>query len=153
MRYELFIRATSPSTDAEAGEASLQRVHEQVLREAVDLTLELYCDAQGRLAGFDLGADPDQPGGIERLCAVSFGLAERHALVVFDPQLGRTVTLDDREQIGQQAAQAAAFAVAAPVMPVAQGQRMSPTLRLWLVVSGLVVLLLLAGRALSCAVR
>jgi len=144
MRYELFLRIALLS------DQTLETVRGEV---AGELSVDSYRDPAGALAGFDLGVDADHPGGAQQLCAAAFQLAADHGLTIYDPQLGRTVAAGDEEEIRQQLAQTAAFAMSAPVTPMTEGQRLTPTLRLWLLVLGLVLGGLLLVRALSCAVR
>lgn len=141
MRYELFLRSRSP-------------LQEEVLKQVAaelsqpGLVLEPYRE-EGALLGFDLGADPQQPGAAAALCGAAFALEQQHDLSVFDPQLGRPVTEADGELIARRLAELTAFDQGALTAATPTG---SPTLRLWLVVAGALVLVLLLGKALRCAV-
>lgn len=163
MRYELFLRRSAPlSPEEDTSRQAPRPLSEQALaaaREAVQeghgaLSLDPYHAEGGALAGFDLGVDPNQPGAAALLCRVTFRLAEEQQLGVYDPQLGRAVTAGDEALIGQQLEQNAAFVMAAPVTPRPEGVgAISPTLRLWLLVIGVVVLAFVLIRAASCALR
>jgi hypothetical protein len=150
VRYELFLRRSAPLTEqmfAEVRGAVEQEGHGA-------LKLDPYHTEGGSLAGFDLGVDPNQPAAAALLCRVAFRMAEEQQLGVYDPQLGRAVTVGDEELIGQQLEQNAAFVMAAPVTPTPEGGGgLSPTLRLWLIIIGLVVAAFVLIRAASCALR
>jgi hypothetical protein len=146
MRYELFLRGSTPLTEATLADCRQRAT-------AADLSLDPYRNAEGELRGVDLGSDPDAPRAA-RLCTLAFDLAREHELTVFDPQLGRAVTAGDEELIAQRLAQSAAFSLAAPVAPAVEGDgRLSPTLRLWLLVLGLMALAFLLIKAMTCLAR
>lgn len=156
MRYELFLRRPSqPLTDEElaAAAAAVER------DEGDRLTLEPFRRPEdGALLGLDLGVAVEEPGGAARLCRQAFALAGAHDLAVFDPQLGRTVVPGEEELIEQRFDQGAAFSMAAPIggasVPGGGGVLstggLSPGVKLWLAVIGLIALLLLVGRLLRC---
>lgn len=147
MRYELFLRSSSPLSEETLAEVR-RRAGED------DLSMDPYRNADnGELLGVDLGTDPDAPRA-SRLCALAFALAREHQLTVFDPQLGRSVTEGDGELIAQHLAQSAAFTLAVPVAPAVEGEgRISPTLRLWILVLGLMALAFLLIKAMTCLAR
>ena len=146
MRYELFLRRAAPLPDE-----AQQAVKEIASSEGDDsLALELF-RKDDVVTGFDLGVDPNHPRAAGLLCGAAFRLAEEHGLNIYDPQLGRAVTAGDEESIRQQLEQSAAFVMAAPVSTVAEGGGLSPTLRLWLIVIGVVVLAFVVIRGMSCA--
>lgn len=146
IRYELFLR----SSTALPGEV-LEQIRGQA--DEADLSLDPYRNPDGELLGLDLGTDPDSPRAA-RLCELAFALAREHQLTVYDPQLGRAVTAGDAELISQQLARSAAFTFAAPVASAATDEgRMSPTLRLWLLVIGMMGLAFLLIKAMTCLAR
>jgi hypothetical protein len=101
--------------------------------------------------GVDLGIALDQPRGGERICQLAFELAAQHGLSIFDPQLGRAVTKNDEAAIEERFEQSAAFSVASPISSVgADSPRLSPTTKLWLLVGGVILLLIVASRGISC---
>jgi hypothetical protein len=150
MRYELFLRRPSgPLSDEE-----LQALREALGREeGADLALDPYRSEEGALLGVDIGVALDRPAGAARLCRLAFAAAAEHGLSVYDPQLGRSVGEGDEDLVQQRFDQGAAFSMAAPVSTAsdpAGGLRLSPTVKLWLVVLGAIVLVLLASRCLTC---
>jgi hypothetical protein len=143
MRYELFLRSRTPLQ-----QEALEQVAAELEQQGPGLVLEPYREEE-TLLGFDVGADPQQPGAAAALCGAAFSLEQRHDLSVFDPQLGRPVTEADSDLIARQVAELTAFGQGALTAAAPSG---SPALRLWLVVAGVLVLVLLLGRALRCAV-
>lgn len=146
IRYELFLRSTTALP-----EAMLEQIRGRASE--ADLSVDPYRTPEGELLGVDLGTDPDAPRAA-RLCELAFALAREHQLTVYDPQLGRAVTSGDAELITQQLARSAAFTFAAPVASAGTDEgRLSPTLRLWLLVIGLMGLAFLLIRAMACLAR
>lgn len=143
MRYELFLRSRRPLQ-----EQDLEQMAADLARQEQGLALEAYRE-DGAILGLDLGADPELPGAAASLCRAAFALERQHELSVFDPQLGRLVTEADEELIGRRVADLTAFGQGAlsPTAPTG-----SSSLKLWLVVAGAVVLMLLLGKVLRCAV-
>jgi hypothetical protein len=129
----------------------VQSILDQVQHPDRSLSVETYLSDRG-VMGVDVAVEMDAPAGASELCQVIFHLASEHQLVAFDPQLGRAVTETDAELIAQHYAQSSAFSLAAPLATLTQDdRRLSPGLRLWLLVLGLGGLALLLARLLHCA--
>ena len=144
MRYELFLRRLSEALDQE----ELDAVCEAAAQEGGEVHVDPYRDEDGALLGVDLGIDVDQPAGAAQLCRVAFEVAGAHRLSLFDPQLGRAVAEGDEELVQQRFDQGAAFEVAAPIATASSPSPggLSPGVKLWLAVIGLIALALLVGR-------
>jgi hypothetical protein len=148
MRYELFLRRPSEPL----GQKELDVVCAAAAQEDGEIHVDPYRDEEGALLGVDLGIDLDQPGGAASLCRVAFDLAGAHRLSLYDPQLGRAVVEGDEDLVQQRFDQGAAFDVAAPITTASSpaGGGLSPSVKLWLAVIGMIVLVLVLGRWLSC---
>jgi hypothetical protein len=148
MRYELFLRRPAESLD----QGELAAVCEAAAQEGGVVHVDPYRDEEGALLGVDLGINVDQPAGAARLCRLALDVAGTHRLSLFDPQLGQTITKGDEELVQQRFDQGAAFDVAAPIAtassPSAGG--LSPSVKLWLALIGVIALVLLVARGLSC---
>lgn len=130
---------------------TLEQIRALADQAATDLKVDVYTDGE-ETRGVDLGASLDEPQGADALCAVAFSAAKTHDLIVFDPQLGRTVMRGDQEAIAAQFHQGSAFSLAMPISPHSEeGGSLSATTRLWLLIGGAVVIALLLARALTCA--
>jgi hypothetical protein len=145
MRYELFLRREA-GVDDEVLEATRQRAGET-------LSVEPFAgEADAGARGVDLGVEADARGAAEALCAAAFDLAEAYGLTVFDPQLGRTVSRSDSEQIGEQVARTNAFATAA-LGSLESSPRVGSraAAKGWLILAGAIVALIVAIKLLRCA--
>lgn len=146
MRYEIFLRAAAPITEA---------LVEQVRGDNPDLAVDPYADEGGALMGVDLGADLEDPAAARLLLKAAISLSEGHGLRMYDPQLSRPITEADQEQITEQMERTAAFIQSLPVSTAGQSlagepEGMSATTRLWLMIGGAMVVALLASQGLTC---
>jgi hypothetical protein len=115
---------------------------------ARELTLDIFAEAE-QARGVDLGVEQDQVQGAQLLCTMAFELSAAFDLEVYDPQLGRLVSVGDTPLILSQFEQGQAFAQGAllsyaPLPAV----RITPMARLWLIVIVGIFLLLLVVRNL-----
>ena len=144
MRYELFLRREA-GVDDELVAAARDKAGELVRVERFE--------GEGEApSGLDLGVEVDARGASEALCEAAFALAEAHGLTVFDPQLGRTVSRDDGEAIGEQIARTNAFAAAGLASLDASprvGSRAAA--KGWLILAATIVGLIVVVRLLRCA--
>ncbi len=147
MRYELFLRSSTPLSDEQL----------QAMAEAVEgssaVEMEPYVSEEETL-GVDLAVDVDDPRGGPALCEMAFSLADEYRLSVFDPQISRTVTQGEEAEIRRQVDQVSTFSQAALVSPVGATTPSSgpSTLWIWLVLIGSIVLLYLVSKMLTCSV-
>ncbi len=143
MRYELFLRASAPLSEAQLAEL------EAACRAAEPpVALEPYRAEGGALVGADLGVEPSEPGAVKRLCELAFRFARERALTVFDPQLGRVVASEgESAEIEAQAARGGAFAEGAALSSELAGRAPAST-RLWLIIGAVVLGLILLMRFL-----
>ena len=142
MRYELFLRREA-GVDDELVAAARDKAGELVRVERFEGEAP---------SGLDLGVEVDARGASEALCEAAFALAEAHGLTVFDPQLGRTVSRDDGEAIGEQIARTNAFAAAGLASLDASprvGSRAAA--KGWLILAATIVGLIVVVRLLRCA--
>ena len=146
MRYELFLRREA-GVDDELVAAARDKAGELVRVERFE------GEGTGEApSGLDLGVEVDARGASEALCEAAFALAEAHGLTVFDPQLGRTVSRDDGEAIGEQIARTNAFAAAGLASLDASprvGSRAAA--KGWLILAATIVGLIVVVRLLRCA--
>jgi len=143
MRYELFLRSTSPLT-----EEQLESIRETVEASGA-VELELY-RSEGETRGVDLGVDVDDPRGPGALCEAAFALADEFRLSVFDPQLSRTVTAGEEGEIRGKLDQVSTFSQAALLSPASVSTTSPTTLWIWLAIIGSVVLLYLVSKMMTC---
>jgi hypothetical protein len=148
-RYELFLRM--PAGSAPLDEAALEAALRAAAAAHLPLAHEVF-RAEGVARGVDLGADPAQPGAVASLCETSFACARALGLVVYDPQLGRTVCDSDSGEIEEQAARGGAFAEGAAISSASAvpsaARALSASARLWLIVAAVAIGVVLLMRLL-----
>jgi hypothetical protein len=152
LRYELFLRCAGGPDDLDGlddlDEDALPVIAEQASE--LQLTLDPYRDERDRLRGVDLGLPLDAPASHSRkLGELALALAKAHQLTIFDPQQSQTLTQADLDQLKSHF-EASAGVVRMGFSPESAAPRSSSS-KLWLALGALVLFVLVAGRALSCA--
>ncbi len=146
MRYELFLRRDASASSLNDDDFVII----QARTSGTVLSFESFVDEAGARRGVDLGVDPDEPGSQGRkLGEVAFDVAQMLNLSVFDPQLGRVLSPRDLEALEACFAASSTIGRVGLSHAIASPKRPTTT-RLWLIAAGVLLLLLVASRLLSC---
>jgi len=145
VRYELFLRRDDASS---LNDDDLVIIQAQI--SATVLSFEPFVDKAGARLGVDLGIDLDEPAiQARKPGAIAFHVAQAMKLSVFDPQLGRVLSPRDLEALEACFAASSTIGRVGLSHAIASPKRPATT-RLWLIAAGVLLLLLVASRLLSC---